>query len=221
MPCLWGPERAGPSSRRMAVEMATHKSGANLHPWRIPLAVATLVSLKASWMWYAEVSCSAITAAISSSGAFSAWRLTLSNACLRSRLRIAPPTQRSCWVPASTRARSANLARAALPIVRSYLRIQEWTRAIKCISDIALRKVGKLRHPSQLGPNMLKEPISDNSRQGFRFWAHQSDGSESSRIGRRLPWLGEPHYPRISPFLREDGVGNSVLFKGFLKKGRH
>ncbi|CAE7441482.1 kptA, partial [Symbiodinium microadriaticum] len=41
------------------------------------------------------------------------------NQLLRSRLRIAPPTQRSCWVPASTRARMDPR---------------------KCISNVALRK---------------------------------------------------------------------------------
>ena len=50
---------------------------------------------------------------------------------------------------------------------------------------------------------------------------NQSNGSESSRIGRRFPWFREPHYPRIGPFFGEDCVGYSVLFKSFLKKGRN
>ena len=55
----------------------------------------------------------------------------------------------------------------------------------------------------------------------FRLWAHQANGSESSRIGWRFPWFREPHYPRICPLFREDRVGYSVLFKGFLKQGRN
>ena len=91
----------------------------------------------------------------------------------------------------------------------------------KRICDVSLRKIGKLWHPRKLGPNMLEEAISNDGRKGFRFRAHQADRSESSRIGWRFPWLREPHYPRIRPLFREDGVGSSVLFKGFLKQGRN
>ncbi|OLQ04847.1 hypothetical protein AK812_SmicGene12102 [Symbiodinium microadriaticum] len=51
----------------------------------------------------------------------------------------------------------------------------------KRISDVSLRKIGKLRHPCKLGPNMLEEAIADDGRKGFRSWAHQANRSKSSR----------------------------------------
>ncbi|CAE7877511.1 unnamed protein product [Symbiodinium sp. KB8] len=65
----------------------------------------------------------------------------------------------------------------------------------KRICDVSLRKIGKLRHPCKLGPNMLEEAIADDGRKGFRFWAHQAD--------------------------REDSVRGGMLCKGLLKQGRN
>ena len=91
----------------------------------------------------------------------------------------------------------------------------------KRICDVSLRKIGKLRHPCKLGPNMLEEAIADDGRKGFRFWAHQANRSKSSRIGWRFSRLWEPHYPRIGPLFREDSVRGGMLCKGLLKQGRN
>ena len=91
----------------------------------------------------------------------------------------------------------------------------------KRICDVSLRKIGKLRHPCKLGPNMLEEAISNDGRKGFRFRAHQADRSKSSRIGWRFSRLREPHYPRIGPLFREDSVRSGMLCKGLLKQGRN